>query len=181
MASDQVWEKVQKYFKPDSSIDKWGDPKLIDGTHLLRLFDFREYLGVPIYVTHGVKTSGHSPRSWHYPREDQYGNQIGACATDIMIPDYPLSPFDLVLDATRFGFTGIGYYPHWRWRGDVIGGLHVDSRPLKWDPDDTLNYSHSRWMGVLRANGKQEYIALSFHNLTKYSSHTVDINTPGIH
>lgn len=170
MASDETWNKL-RYFKKDSKVDQWGDTSAISDTHLLRLDDFRHWLGVPVYVLHGVKTRGHSPSSFHYRKTDKNGKEIGACATDIIIPDYDKTPFDLVLDATRFGFTGIGYYPHWSFRGKRTGGLHVDSRPLKWDNDGTLNYSHSRWLGVLNQEGKQEYIALDFHNLVKYSNY----------
>lgn len=164
MASDETWEKVKRYFKKDSRIDNWGDVDLISDEHLLRLYDFRDWLGLPIYVTHAVKSGGHSAGSFHYPRTDKNGKQIGACATDIIIPDYDESAFDLILDATRFGFTGIGYYPHWTWKGETVGGLHLDSRPLKWDSDDTLNYAHSRWLGVV-VKGKQRYIELTFQNI----------------
>lgn len=168
MASDATWKKVNKYFKKDSKIDKWGDVDLISDEHLLRLYDFRDWLGLPIYVLHGVKTSGHSTSSFHYSKIDKSGKQIGACATDIMIPDYDESPFDLILTATRFGFTGIGYYPHWQYNGTICGGLHLDSRPLKWDSDQTLNYSHSRWLGVM-VNDKQKYVELDFHNLLEHT------------
>jgi len=174
MALDKTWDKVNRYFRKNSR-DNWGDTKAIDDEHLLRLYDFRKWLGVPIHVTHGVKTTGHSTKSYHYPRKDKEGI-LRAYATDIVIPKYKSSPFDLILDATRFGFTGIGYYPHWRWDGVIVGGLHLDSRPLKWDPDETKNYSHSRWLGVLNDEGKQVYIGLSFENLLEYSNYGVTEN-----
>lgn len=176
MASKETWEKVAPYFKKDSKIDNWGDVDAISDEHLLRLYDFRVWLGLPIIVTAGVKTSGHSSGSYHYKKTDKSGKQIGACATDIIIPDYDDSPFDLVMDATRFGFTGIGYYPHWHYKGKVTGGLHLDSRPLKWDSDDTLNYSHSRWMGV-QIKGKQQYIGLTYHNMLMYSSEEIETDS----
>lgn len=162
MASVITWKKVEKYFKRDSKIDNWGNPELLDDTHLLRLYDFRCWVKVPVYVIHGVKFSGHAKNSYHYIKN-------GACATDIIVPDYAKSPYDLVLDATRFGFTGIGYYPHWKFGTEAIGGLHLDSRPLKWDNDETTNYSHSRWLGIQSGN-KQEYVELNFHNLLKFSA-----------
>lgn len=181
MAVDRTWQKVRRYFKKDSLVDKWGDVDAIDDEHLLRLYDFRVYLNVPIYVTAGVKQSGHTSKSYHYPRPDKNG-EMKACATDIIIPDYENSPFDLVLDATRFGFTGIGYYPHWSFMGKTVGGLHVDSRPLRWDLDDTKNYSHSRWMGILNEGGAQEYVALDFQNLVQYSSYLLeDAEGNGLH
>lgn len=170
MALDSTWARL-RYFKKNSTIDKWGDIAAISDAHLLRLDDFRHYLGIPVFVTAGVKTSGHSKSSYHYSRTDISGREIGACATDVIIPDYELSPFDLVLDATRFGFTGIGYYPHWQFKGRICGGLHLDSRPLRWDNDDTRNYSHARWMGILDEKKKQRYIPLSFANLVKYSTY----------
>lgn len=161
MASKETWDKVKKYFRPDSKIDNWGDAKKISDEVVLRLYDFRVWLNIPIYVTAGVATSGHSKNSFHY-------EVMGACAVDVVIPDYEHSPFDLVLDATRFGFHGIGYYPHWQFHGKTTGGLHLDTRPLKWDLDGSVNYSHSRWMGVLQGQ-KQEYIALTFQNLLTYA------------
>lgn len=173
MASKETWKKVAPYFKPDSKIDNWGDPDAIDDTHLLRLYDFRVWIDCPIYVTAGVKNSGHSKNSYHYPRESE-GKKV-AFATDIIIPDYDATAYDLVLDATRFGFTGIGYYPHWKFKGEVVGGLHLDSRPLKWDKDHTINYAHSRWMGV-PLGGKQSYIALNWHNMLAYSNEKTPVD-----
>ncbi len=170
MASNDTWRLVNKYFKKNSKVDNWGDPNEIDDTHLLRLFDFRTFLGSPIIVTHGVKTRGHSEGSYHYKNKDAGGNVIAPCATDIIIPEYDKSPFDLILDATRMGFTGIGYYPHWKYKGKVVGGLHVDSRPLKFDADGTINFTHSRWMGIVGEDGKQRYIAMDFVNMVKYTS-----------
>lgn len=170
MAKPETWERV-KFFRPDSKLDNWGDPDAIDDVHIERLDDFRRYIGVPVIVTNGVKFSGHKPKSWHYGRKDDETGEwlVRPCATDVVIPGYPRGPVDLVLDAHRFGFTGIGYYPHWGFNGDKVGGLHLDSRPLQWDPDFTLNYSHSRWMGVLNDKGEQEYIPLTYENLLKYS------------
>jgi len=157
MASKETWAKVAPYFKPDSKYDSWGDPDLIDDEFLLALYDFRVFVSQPVMITHAVKTSGHSYRSYHYPEN-------GACAADVILPLWKGSVFDLILTATRFGFTGIGYYPHWMWRGKVKGGLHLDRRPLRWDSDGTLNYSHSRWLGVPGKNG-QDYIAMTAENI----------------
>lgn len=173
MATAATWKKL-RYFKKNSKTDSWGDTKAIDDNHLLKLDDFRDYLGIPIIVTHAVKTDGHASKSYHYPEN-------GACATDIIIPDYVLSPFDLVMDATRFGFTGIGFYPHWRYKGVACGGLHLDSRPLKWDIDSTVNYCHSRWMGVRDETGKQRYIELSFENMVKYTNFESDRSINDLH
>ena len=176
MASEETWNKVRAHFRPDSKIDNWGDVDGISDEHLLRLYDFRVWVGTPIFVLHAVKTSGHAKKSYHYGRKDENGVwTVEPCATDIILPDYQKTPFDLILDAQRFGFTGIGYYPHWRYNGQQVGGLHVDSRPLKWDRDLSINYRHSRWMGIKvqdendEGKYKQEYIAMTFHNILKYS------------
>ena len=159
MASEETWAKL-KYFKKDSVTDKWGSIHDIDDNLLLRLDDFRAYIGVPIYVTSGVSSKGHASKSYHYVAN-------GACAVDIVIPDYENGPIDLILDAQRFGFTGIGYYPHWKYANNTVGGLHIDMRPLKWDKDLTINYRYSRWMGIMR-EGSQIYIPMTYNNLLKF-------------
>jgi hypothetical protein len=174
MARQETWDQL-RYFKKDSKVDRWGDPDAISDIHLLRLDDFRDWIGVPIYVLHAVKTGGHKPSSFHYEKVDAQGGRIAPCATDIIIPDYDQSAVDLIFDAARFGFTGIGYYPHWRYKGKMVGGLHLDSRPLQWDADKTVNYSHSRWMGVWEDN-RQKYIALDFPNILKYTQHQDLVN-----
>ena len=175
-ADEQIWEKL-RYFRPENTRDNWGAPYEIDASHLLRLDDFRHFLGCPIYVTHGVKTSGHSRQSYHYGIKNSDGTwRVRPCATDIIIPAYEKTPFDLILDAQRFGFTGIGYYPYWRYDGKKVGGLHLDSRPLKWDADETLNYKHNRWMGI-PAGDKQVYIPLTFHNMWKHTQETENDGT----
>ena len=79
----------------------------------------------------------------------------------------------------RFGFTGIGWYPHWTdFQGNKTGkNAHVDSRPV-------TNYRGKRWIGinkpVLDASGKpvivngeplteRDYIKFSFANIMTYS------------
>lgn len=165
MASNRTWELVKPFFKKDSKLDNWGDPDAIDDLHLLRLFDFRTYINCPIFVTSGIRMPGTGEKSYHVPRKMPSGKEVGF-ATDVVIPHYDDSTFDLILDATRF-FNGVGYYPHWRWKGQVVGGLHLDSRPLGYDKDGTLNYREARWMGVLRADGKQDYIPMTFENIMK--------------
>jgi hypothetical protein len=177
MATQETWDSVKKYFRPDSKVDKWGDPNAISDAHLFRLYDFRVYLGMPIYVTAGVKTSGHAKKSYHYRETDNSGNVIRQpCATDIIIPDYENSPFDLIMDACRF-FNGIGYYPHWKFSGITFGGLHVDSRPHGLDADGTLNYKRAQWMGIIGENGKQRYIPLTFENLIKYTNFALEVDS----
>lgn len=181
MANDETWKKL-KFFKKDSKVDRWGDAGLIEDCLLLMLDDFRRDLGCPIYVVKGVATSGHKDGSYHYAKRSEDGTLIGVpCAVDIVVPNYQHTPFDLVTEAARFGFKGIGYYPHWRWSGKTVGGLHLDNRPLKKDPDGTINYRHNRWLGVLNLEGKQDYIPLTFHNMWKYTQEGNDDGISGLH
>lgn len=159
MASRWTWDKA-RHFRPDGQ-DKWGDADAISDDLILALDDFRSFIGCPIYVTRGVATEGHTGKSYHYRAQ-------GSCAADMVIPDYKRGPINLVMDAMRFGFKGIGWYPHWKYGVKVCGGLHLDVRPLKWDADETLNYSHSRWIGILGDSGKLEYIPMSMENLILY-------------
>lgn len=151
MASEETWQKL-KFFKKEGS-DVWGDAELIADDLLFRLDDFRRNVGVAVNVLRGVATAGHSTNSFHYP-------QNGSCAVDVVLPQYKGRGLELVLEANRFGFTGIGWYPHWRFKGETVGGLHLDTRPLRRDSDGTLNYRYNRWIGVLK-DGKQVYEAMS--------------------
>ena len=165
-ATDKDWKLVSKYFSPEDTSDNWGSPYELSAPHLHRIYDFRNYLGVPIYVTAGVKSAGHSESSFHYSKIIEE-KEVGKCATDLVIPDFNGNCVELVMAAERFGFGGIGYYPHWRFSGVVVGGLHVDSRPYTWDLDRTINHRQARWMGVPR-QGKQVYLPLTYANLKKY-------------
>jgi hypothetical protein len=167
MASQETWGKL-KYFKPDG-VDNFGDADAICDDLLLRLDDFREFLGCPIYVTSGVRDAKSSDKSYH-------SRGRGACALDVVMPECKLHPIDLVFSAMRFGFTGIGYYPDWKWNNIPCGGLHLDTRPLGIDADGTKNYSHSLWMGIkVQQNSsdgkrveKQIYTSLTYANLLKH-------------
>lgn len=166
MATAETWKKL-RYFKP-GGIDNFGDTDAIQDDLLLRLDDFRHYLGVPMYITSGVRPDSDGKRSYHT-------RGMGACAVDVMMPECLLHPIDLIFTAMRFGFTGIGYYPDWEWKGIKCGGLHLDTRPLGIDADGTKNYGHSLWMGIkVQAKGSdgslntsQRYIALSYANLIR--------------
>lgn len=166
MAKSETWAKL-RYFKP-LGIDNFGDADAISDDLLLHLDDFRHYLNVPFYITSGVRPESDGKRSYH-----TRGN--GACAVDVMMPECTLHPVDLIFTAMRFGFTGIGYYPDWEFKGIRCGGLHLDTRPLGQDADGTLNYGHSLWMGIKvqseNSEGKlvtsQKYIALTYANLIR--------------
>lgn len=146
MASPKFWSKI-KNFSPK---ENWGNPDKMDEGLLLELDKLRSYLGFPIVILCGNQGK-HSPKSYHYIKN-------GSCAVDIIIPDYPKTPFDLILDVTRFSFTGIGYYPHWRYKDNLGFGLHLDTRKA----------APARWMGIKDDSGKQIYIELSYQNLIKH-------------
>jgi len=172
MASPDTWRKL-RYFKPNSLTDNWGDSRAICDDLLLRLDDFRHFIGSPIIVTSGVRNS--KSGSYHGSMIVD-GFETGKCAVDIIVPSYEQSPFDLVLDATRFQFHGLGFYPHWQRNGEVTGGLHLDCRLIQFDNDDTLDYKSSRWMGVMD-QGKQIYVPLTFENMIKYSMYGEDLDS----
>ena len=160
---ENVWDKLH-FFKPENTIDNWGEPERINPELLLKLDDFRSALGTFIIVTSG--TGGeHSPNSQHY-----LGN-----AVDIVVPKFKGSLLDLYLIVERFNFNGIGLYDGWKYKNKVVGGLHLDMRPLKTDEDGTLFYRTNRWLGVskkVKKRGKfvttQKYHSFNEDNLKKY-------------
>ena len=159
MASDEVWGQL-KHFDKNSDTDNWGDVDAISDELLLKLDDFRDYIGVPVLVLWG--TGGkHSSRSYHYVER-------GACAVDVAIPNYRATPIDLLIDVFRFNFRGVGFYPDWVYHGKQAKGLHLDTRPYMWDVDGTKNFRESRWIGVRGAQG-QEYMSLSWDNINKHT------------
>lgn len=157
MASKETWEKL-KHFKKIGS-DNWGDPDALADDVLIRLDAFRNYLNVPFYVTSGVRPETDGKTSYHTRSK-------GACAVDIMCPEYAGHPIDLIFAALRFGFNGVGYYPDWQWKGLKCGGLHLDTRPLGITADGSENYAHSQWMAIL-VKGVQTYIPLTYANLIR--------------
>lgn len=111
-----VWDGL-KYFKKDSTVDKWGDPSRIDPFLLQYLDAFREEVGKPVFVTSG------------YRKDDPRQHGLGR-AVDIVCPDWDRPLFDLYLVAERFGFGGLGIYRDWFYNGKRVGGLHLDVRML---------------------------------------------------
>ena len=146
MAKKDIWSKL-KYF---GRKENWGDPDKMDECLLLELDQLRYHLQSPLVILCGNQGK-HSKNSYHYIKN-------GSCAVDLIIPEYKKTPFDLILDVTRFKFTGIGYYPHWRYKDSLGFGLHLDMRKSK----------PARWMGIKDDKGIQKYIELSYENLIKY-------------
>jgi hypothetical protein len=156
MASDFEWAKL-RYFQKKSPFDNWYNESLMNPDLLFRLDDFRHFIKTPIIVTSGAGGK-HEKNSQHY-----IGN-----AVDIIAPHYHDSLFNLYLMSERFGFTGIGIYPNWVYKGEMKGGLHVDVRALEKEKDGTINYRGSRWMGV-KEGGTQNYYPLTHSFLTKFN------------
>lgn len=149
-----------KYFKADSTIDNWGDPSKINGWLLKCLDTFRARLDTPIIVTSGFRNGD--------PKEHGKG-----LAVDIVVPDFKGHLLDLFLEAERFPFGGIGLYRDWVYKGNRIGGLHVDMRPL--GSQDMA----ARWFCIrdgaekfqnhsLITKLQQNYISLNAENLKLY-------------
>lgn len=86
-------------------------------------------------------------------------------ALDIMIKTN-LHLFDQYLVLERFGFAGLGIYPHWKFnkndpKEETKGGFHIDERPL----DD---FVAARWMAHINDLGVQEYTPLTLRNISSY-------------
>ena len=135
------WKNIKHFRK-----EEFNHPKRMAYAHVKRLDKFRDNLGSSIIITSDYRESETS----------MHGKGL---ATDIIAPKIT-NLFEFYLEAERFNFTGLGIYPHWQLNGNVIGGLHVDSRSPK-------NGRGARWICIL-VNGKQEYITLNQENLQRY-------------
>lgn len=146
------WEGI-KFFKPDSKIDKWGNPHQIERELLLQLDAFRSYLGMPVYVTSGYREPENDGKGENGKSQHGYGT-----AADIVVPGYGGNLLDLFITASRFKFSGIGIYRDWSWDNKIIGGLHVDVR------NTNLGYDNL-WFCYKDKRGKQIYIPLTVEHL----------------
>lgn len=151
-----AWDKVL-YFKKDSKTDNWGDPDLIEDELLLKIDRFRYACGSPVIITSGAGGK-HREGSFHYKGQ----------ALDLIILNRPkiVHPIDAIFKAFKCGFTGIGYYPDWRYHGMQVGGYHLDI-------GDRPGNRIGTWMGVLKPDSKgiklvRDYIALDHQNLKRY-------------
>ena len=130
-----------KHFSP---ADGFGDASKMDHGLLLKLDQLREKINSPIIVTSGWRAHGSTADSQH---------PLGRAA-DVIAPKLSLK--DFYLAAEGIGFPGLGVYPHWRYGGVRVGGLHLDVRTGK----------PGRWMGVPTSKaGGQSYIGLNQENL----------------
>ena len=132
---DREWEKI-RHFKPTEA---WGDTKIID-FHLVRLLDeFRDFVDQPMIVAYG--TQGKHVAKWH---------SLGV-AVDIVIEAAYKGQLNLVLDALRYPFSGIGVYPFARYaKFEHPVGFHFDVRPL-------LGWASARWIGIPKGNTIEQF------------------------
>lgn len=150
--------KDLRYFKHDSKIDRWNQPKQMSRKLLVKLDELRHAMGAPIYVTSGFRPAKPGRVSQH-----QFGK-----AVDVICPAYNL--MDFYKEADSMDWPGLGVYPYWEFKHARVGGLHLDVRDL--EPNEKL----ARWMGVASIevidgieNIKQRYIALTPENLKRFS------------
>jgi uncharacterized protein YcbK (DUF882 family) len=140
--NEWVWKKL-RHFKKD---ENWGDHTKMDPFFLMELDLFRGALGQRLVVTSGTQ-GVHSEKSWHYR----------GCAADVIpLGMEEIPAVDLLLLALRYGFTGVGLYPHWRYDRSRHTGLHLERAPG--------GPKRSMWLGV-NVDGKQIYLPLTMGNL----------------
>lgn len=137
------WKSI-KHFEAS----EFNNPKRMVYAHVRRVDRLRQNIGFPILITSDF-------------RDGDDGEHGKGLATDLIFPTLDLDKlYYLYLEAERHGFTGIGIYPHWEYKGKIIGGLHVDSRSPK-------NGRGARWICIMQ-DGKQEYISFTWENMTRY-------------
>lgn len=137
------WDLID-FFSPS---ENWGNPSLMNLSFVQLLDKYRDFIKTPITISCGTQ-GAHEEHSLH---------SVG-CAVDILIPKKSL--LDSWIDACRFDFTGIGFYPNWMEDNRVVGGLHLEK-----DPTKTIK---KFWMGIGTAKYNTQYVAMSEDNLKVY-------------
>ena len=129
------------YFKTE---EFRGQKSKIDPRLLILLDTFRHVWGQPVAI------SAH-PNAIGRDNGDSYHNYVKhgeVYAIDVM--PFGIEGYEDALRAAAaarmVGFTGIGFYPHWKPRP----GLHLDTRPNRHPDNPAL------WGGI-RVNGRQVY------------------------
>jgi hypothetical protein len=141
------WDQIKHF-----TSHEFSDPDKMVLEFVLELDAWRDYLGSEVLIT--ASTDGeHVDGSYHY---------LGLAVDIMCLVPGTRTLLDFYFSASRFGFTGIGLYPDWRYNnkvGQIVkGGLHLDLRPLK--PRE----KRALWMGV-KLNGTQTYLPLTEANL----------------
>jgi len=137
------WSRLQHF----NENENWGEPTRMDELLLVKLDRFRSKVGFGFTVTCGTQGT-HTPKSAHYRGE----------AVDGVFGKTNKHFLEILFTALREGFHGIGYYPHWRNKGVVVGGWHLDMAP------DRI----AMWLGILNDKGHQDYYPLDYTHLKKF-------------
>ena len=141
--TEQDWHQI-KHFSP---AENWGDPSRMEVAFIQRLDAFRSCIESPVIITCGTQ-GRHRENSLH-----GYG-----LAVDCVIPGRPL--LDNWIDACRFDFTGLGFYPDWEYKGKQTGGLH-----LEWDSGEDVRRF---WMGIGKHHWDTQYVGMNRTNLQMF-------------
>jgi uncharacterized protein YcbK (DUF882 family) len=135
------WKKIVNFSKNEN----WGDPEKMSIVIVGLLDQFRAYTCKKMIVTSGTQGT-HAKNSAHYQ----------GLAVDIVFPELtPKNIPDMFIDASRFNFKSIGIYPHWKYNGVVVGGMHVDH---------VFARNKRYWIGL--PDGV--YVDLNTENINKY-------------
>jgi len=136
------WDDLQ-YFR---HYENWGNASLMDETFLRMLDGFRGGLGGPVVISRGTQ-GNHVSGSAHYRGE----------AADVILLSCTRF-LEVIFLAGKHGFTGIGYYPHWKHNNKVVGGWHFDNSTER----------SAMWLGILDEDGMQKYHPMTTVNLYKF-------------
>lgn len=149
---DSDWSKL-KWFRKHEGPFGFGEPDRVDFQLLWFLDLFREYLGLPIVVRCG--TQGVHVSCWHEK----------GLAVDVLIDCAVRGPLNVLLDATRFPFTGIGIYPLAKYdRMKRPVGFHFDCRPVS----EANGLVSARWIATPCGRDTIEQWKLDEQNLRRF-------------
>jgi len=112
--TEQEWGQIE-HFKPDGTIDNFGDPYKMDFRLLWALDRLRDRIGKPFIVHCGYDTEGHLPNSLH---------KMGQ-AVDFHVKGIKVFDMAEILNVVWW-FGGLGVYPHWN-----KPGFHIDIGPYR--------------------------------------------------
>lgn len=163
-----VWPEIKFFNKREN----WGKPDLIDPKLLLILDAYRDELGIALYVSKGVSPVGsHDAENSSHYIQDQTGYAHAVDLIPLLSQGSSITLFDCFLLATRYPFSGLGLYPHWRLsriegKGKLveIGGLHLDTYPGRALP---AYRAAGQWIGMPGKGFNHEYFGVTRCNLKK--------------
>lgn len=123
---------------------EFREPEIVSVEFMVRLDALRGVLGKSITfspVKGAIIRRAGKTKTLHNP--EYWGCGL---AGDVFIRTDSIHPRDIVDQALKVGFRGVGFYPHWK----PMPGFHFDCRPGR----------IARW-GAVKKNGKQVYVSLS--------------------